>query len=210
MRPSSPLWQHASPTWEPMSRHGLPGSVSSAHIAWWSWRKARPALQPHLEKQFGVGTPQGGLTMLHTSERICNNIQIMSSCSLFSQCVWHLAASGPHRPTGGHPGRHTGKGGGRKPGAYAAGGGGDPLGGEPLHTYDGIPQGDPLSALIFAAAMTLAITGALGDGTAVRNVSYIDDTLLMCAAEEMHMTCSQPAAAHGPGTTTHQDQGMGT
>ena len=60
-----------------------------------------------------------------------------------------------------------------------------PLGGEPLHTYDGIPQGDPLSTLIFAAAMTLAITGALGDGTAVRNVSCIDDTLLMGSADEV-------------------------
>ena len=65
----------------------------------------------------------------------------------------------------------------------------NPLGGEPLHTYDGIPQGDPLSTLIFAAAMTLAITGALGDGTAVQNVSYIDDTLLLgeaAAVAEAH------------------------
>ena len=61
----------------------------------------------------------------------------------------------------------------------------NPLGEEPLHIYNGIPQGDPLSTLIFAAAMTLAITGALGDGTAVRNVSYIDDTLLMGAANEV-------------------------
>ena len=61
----------------------------------------------------------------------------------------------------------------------------NPLGEEPLHAYDGIPQGDPLSTLIFAAVMTLAITCALGDGTAVRNVSYIDDTLLMGAAEEV-------------------------
>ena len=61
----------------------------------------------------------------------------------------------------------------------------NPLGGEPLHTYDGIPQGDPLSTLIFAAAMTLAITGALGDGTAVQNVSYIDDTLLLEAHDRL-------------------------
>ena len=54
-----------------------------------------------------------------------------------------------------------------------------------MHMYDGIPQGDPLSTLIFAAAMTLAITGALGDGTAVHNVSHIDDTLLLGAADEV-------------------------
>ena len=61
----------------------------------------------------------------------------------------------------------------------------NPLVGEPLHTYDGIPQGDPLSTLIFAAAMALAISGALGEGTAVRNVSYIDDALLIGAAEDV-------------------------
>ena len=33
--------------------------------------------------------------------------------------------------------------------------------------------------------MTLAITGALGDGTAVQNVSYIDDTLLLGTADEV-------------------------
>ena len=56
----------------------------------------------------------------------------------------------------------------------------NPLGGEPLHTYDGIPQGDPLSTPIFAAAMIRCL-----DGTAVRNISYIDDTLLMGAANEV-------------------------
>ena len=33
--------------------------------------------------------------------------------------------------------------------------------------------------------MTLAITGALGDSTAVHNVSYIDDTLLLGDADEV-------------------------
>ena len=61
----------------------------------------------------------------------------------------------------------------------------NPLCGPPLHTYDGIPQGDPLSTLIFVAATTLAISGALGDGTAVPNVSYIDDMLFTGVAEDV-------------------------
>ena len=54
-----------------------------------------------------------------------------------------------------------------------------------LHCQFKPMMGDPLSAMIFATAMALAISGALGDGAAVRNLSYIDDTLLLGAAEDV-------------------------
>ena len=39
----------------------------------------------------------------------------------------------------------------------------NPLGGAPLQTYDGTPQGDPLSMLIFAAAMIELIISAFSE-----------------------------------------------
>ena len=45
---------------------GTRGTIWAKVLSHLLLREARPALQPHLEhRQFGVGTPQGGLMMLH-------------------------------------------------------------------------------------------------------------------------------------------------
>ena len=162
-------------------------------------REARPALQPHLEqKQFGVGAPQGGLMMLHHiqahlkahPDHVIMQLDFRNAFGTLRReaCIAQLAATLGGMPAWlGVTSRVL-----TQPVVVA-----NPLGGPPMHTYDGIPQGDPLSTLIFAAAMTLAIKGALGDGTAVHNVSYIDDTLLLGHADEVAEAHDRLAAGCG-------------
>ena len=46
-------------------------------------------------------------------------------------------------------------------------------------TYDGLPQGDPLSTLVFSLAMTEVIHKAVRETTSeAKTLSYIDDTVL--------------------------------
>ena len=54
--------------------------------------------------------------------------------------------------------------------------------GEPFSTYDGIPQGDPMSTLLFATSVTTVVRQAITTvDVDVLGVSYIDDTVLVGA-----------------------------
>ena len=54
-------------------------------------------------------------------------------------------------------------------------------------TYDGLPQGDPLSTLVFSLAMTEVIHKAVRETTSeVKTLSYVDDTVLVGPADDIH------------------------
>ena len=58
--------------------------------------------------------------------------------------------------------------------------------GQTFSTYDGIPQGDPMSTLLFATAMTTVVRQAITTvGANVLGVSYIDDTVLVGSPEDV-------------------------
>ena len=58
--------------------------------------------------------------------------------------------------------------------------------GEAFSTYDGIPQGDPMSTLLFATAMTTVVRQAITTvGVEVLGVSYIDDTVLVGSPDDV-------------------------
>ena len=58
--------------------------------------------------------------------------------------------------------------------------------GEAFSTYDGIPQGDPMSTLLFATAMTTVVRQAIATiQVPVSGVSYIDDTVLVGFSEDV-------------------------
>ena len=53
-------------------------------------------------------------------------------------------------------------------------------------TYDGLPQGDPLSTLVFSLAMMEATHKAVRETTSeVKTLSYIDDTVLVGPADDI-------------------------
>ena len=140
----------------------LTGTIWAKVLSHLLLREARPALQPHMERrQFGVGTLQGGLMMLHHIQahlranptHVIMQLDFRNAFGTLKReaCIAQLAATLGGMPTWLGVTSHVLT----QPVVVA-----NPLGGEPLHTYDGILQGDPLSTLFFAAAMTLAITGA--------------------------------------------------
>ena len=55
---------------------------------------------------------------------------------------------------------------------------------EPFVTYDGVPQSNPFSTLIFATAMTTVVCRAIVTmDVPLNSVSYIDDTVLLRAPD---------------------------
>ena len=53
-------------------------------------------------------------------------------------------------------------------------------------TYDGLPQGDPLSTLVFSLSMTEVLHKAIKKTTSeVNTLSYIDDTVLVGPADDV-------------------------
>ena len=53
-------------------------------------------------------------------------------------------------------------------------------------TYDGLPQGDPLSTLVFSLAVTEVIHKVARETTSeVKTLSYIDDTVLVGPADDV-------------------------
>ena len=68
-------------------------------------------------------------------------------------------------------------------------------------TFDGLPQGDPLSTLIFSLSMTEVLHKAVRRTTSeVKTLSYIDDTTLLGPADEVAQTIQDlPRALEGTG-----------
>ena len=62
-----------------------------------------------------------------------------------------------------------------------------PLGGEEAFcTYNGIPQGDPMSTLLFATSMTIVVRQAIATvHVLVLGISYIDDAVLVGSSEHV-------------------------
>ena len=57
---------------------------------------------------------------------------------------------------------------------------------KPSKTWDGLPQGDPLSTLLFSTVMSEVVSQAVcGITSEVHVVSYVDDTILTGPAEEI-------------------------
>ena len=150
--------------------------------------KARECLDPHLQgHQFGVGTSQGATAMImhikahlaRFQEHVAVQLDFKNAfCTLHrqtclevvsgllgSQPAWFQAVSNMlTRPTHLLP----------------------PGEGEPFSTYDGIPQGDPMSTLLFATAMTTVVRQAItAVGVDVQGVSYIDDTVLVGSPDDV-------------------------
>ena len=60
-------------------------------------------------------------------------------------------------------------------------------------TWDGLPQGDPMSALIFSTVMTETVNTALKQLTSeVQALSYVDDTVLIGPADALNNALAQP------------------
>ena len=150
--------------------------------------KARECLDPHLQgRQFGVGTSQGATAMImhikahlaRFQEHVAVQLDFKNAfCTLHrqtclevvsgllgSQPAWFQAISNMlTRPTHLLP----------------------PGEGEAFSTYDGIPQGDPMSTLLFATAMTTVVRQAIATvGVDVLGVSYIDDTVLVGSPDDV-------------------------
>ena len=150
--------------------------------------EARECLDPHLQgRQFGVGTSQGATAMImhvkaHLAqfpEHVAVQLDFKNAfCTLHrqtclevvaallgSQPAWFQAVSNMlTRPTHLLP----------------------PGEGEAFSTYDGIPQGDPMSTLLFATAMTTVVRQAItAVGVEVLGVSYIDDTVLVGSPDDV-------------------------
>ena len=85
-----------------------------------------------------------------------------------------------------------------------------PGGEDPFSTYDGVPQGDPLSTLLFATTMTTVVRQAVATvDVPVNSVSYIDDTVLLGSPEDVASVLQELptlARTHRLATTTLQDE----
>ena len=77
-------------------------------------------------------------------------------------------------------------------------------------TYDGLPQRDPLSTLIFSLSMTEVMHKAVRQTTSeVTTLSYIDDTTLLGPADDVAQVLQDlPRAVEGTGLST-EDPGVG-
>ena len=61
-----------------------------------------------------------------------------------------------------------------------------------FETYDGVPQGDPLSTFVFATAMSLLLTDIIRSKAAnVSMVAYVDDTALLGPAADVTQAISE-------------------
>ena len=127
--------------------------------------KARECLDPHLQgRQFGVGTSQGATAMImHVKAHLARFPEHVAVQLDFKNAFCTL-----HRQT--CLATHL-----LPPGE-----------GQAFSTYDGIPQGDPMSTLLFATAMTTGVRQAITTvGVDVLGVSYIDDTVLVGSPDDV-------------------------
>ena len=140
--------------------------------------QARPDLEPFLKgKQFGIGTPQGGLAMtLSIRARLAANpthvIASLDFKNAFVARAWTLCEDSVHiaQPTVIN----------------------NPTGDKPSKTWDGLPQGDPLSTLLFSSVMSEVVSQAVRTITSeVHVVSYVDDTILTGPAEDVTQVLQQ-------------------
>ena len=156
----------------------------------WSWQLPGPHLQG---RQFGVGTSQGATAMImhikahlaQFQEHVAVQLDFKNAfCTLHrqtclevvsglleSQPPWFQAISNMlTRPAHLLP----------------------PGDGEAFSTYDGIPQGDPMSTLLFATAMTTVVRQAItAVGADVLGVSYIDDTVLVGPPDDVSLVLQE-------------------
>ena len=80
-------------------------------------------------------------------------------------------------------------------------------------TYDGLPQGDPLSTLVFSLAMTEVLHKTVRATTSeVTTLSYIDDTVLLGPADDIAQILQDlPRAISGTGSVrNHKKTAVGT
>ena len=156
--------------------------------------QARPDLEPFLKgRQFGIGTPQGGLAMTLTirARLAANPTHVVASLDFKnafgtlqrSTCMDTLRKLCPQCPAWldvvnvllARPTIIN-----------------NPTADKPCKTWDGLPQGDLLSTLLFSAVMSEAVSQAVRTITSeVQAVSYVDDTILTGPAEEVTQVLQQ-------------------
>ena len=90
----------------------------------------------------------------------------------------------------------------------------NPTADKPSKTWDGLPQGDPLSTLLFSTVMSDVVSQAVRTITSeVQVVSYVDDTILIGPAEEVdagsYSDCPSYLAPSGLELQPSQDAGVG-
>ena len=132
------------------------------------------------DRQFGIGTPQGGLAMTtaikaHLSAHPDHVVACLDFKNAFgtidrTTCIQVLRELCPHHPAWldavnvllSEPALVV-----------------NPERNHLAMTYDGLPQGDPLSTLVFSLSMTEVLHKAVRKTTSeVTTLSYIDDTVL--------------------------------
>ena len=153
-------------------------------------------------RQFGIGTPQGGLAMTTAIKaHLAQHQEHVVACLDFKNafgtidrttCLKALRELCPHQPAWldavnvllSWPALVV-----------------NPAENHLAMTYDGLPQGDPLSTLIFSLAMTEILHKAVRQTTSeVTTLSYIDDTTLLGPADEVAKTIQAlPRALEGTG-----------
>ena len=60
-----------------------------------------------------------------------------------------------------------------------------------FQTADGVPQGDPLSTLVFATATSFLMMDIIRSLANVAMVAYVDDTVLLGAAPDVTQTITE-------------------
>ena len=156
--------------------------------------QARPDLDIHLkDRQYGIGTPQGGLAMTmairarlqENPDHVVASLDFKNAfCTIKrDHCLTVLRKLCPHNPlwldvAENLLGRGTVV-------SY-------PAAERPNRTWDGLPQGDPMSALIFSTVMTETVNTALRQtASEVQALSYVDDTVLIGPADDVNNALSQ-------------------
>ena len=88
---------------------------------------------------------------------------------------------------------------------------GNPTADTASKTWDGLPQGDPLSTLLFSTVMSEVVSQAVRDITSeVHVVSYVNDTILTGPADEITKVLQQlPASLHPSGLVIVVGEALG-
>ena len=154
------------------------------------------------DRQFGIGTPQGGLAMTtalkaHLSAHPDHVVACLDFKNAFgtidrTTCIQVLRELCPHHPAWldavnvllSEPALVV-----------------NPERNHLAMTYDGLPQGDPLSTLVFSLSMTEVLHKAVRKTTSeVTALSYIDDTVLVGPADDVAQILQDlPRALAGTG-----------
>ena len=181
----------------------LIGMIWSKLLSHLLLQPAKSDLEPFLKhRQFGIGTPQGGLAMTtaikaHLEQNPDHVVACLDFKNAFGTidrptCIKALRELCPHQPAWldavhvllSWPALVV-----------------NPAENHLAKTYDGLPQGDPLSTLIFSLSMTEILHKAVRQTTSeVTILSYIDDTTLLGPADEVSQTIQAlPRALAGTG-----------